>query len=307
VKIIVTGALGHIGSAFIRNPRLQSKDIELVLIDDFSTQRYSSLFHLSGPKIRLIEGHVLQTLTPKLASSADAIVHLAAIADPGFSIVNPDEVHAHNLGVTEHAIKVCLVAGVPLVFPSSTSIYGGTSTQIIENIEKPQPHTPYAKCKVAEEEAIHAAFEDNLSGAILRFGTIFGVSPGMRFHTAVNRFCWQASIGSNISVYRNALHQLRPYLAVEDASDALAHTVLDGFFHRSSINIASCNTTVSEILDLIRVAVPNLRVGEIDSPAMNENSFGVSTARAIELGYTFSGNIEDGIRKTLDLLSGVRA
>jgi nucleoside-diphosphate-sugar epimerase len=306
VRIIVTGALGHIGSAFIRNSLFLHADVELVLVDDFSTQRFASVFCLDGPKYSLIEGTVKQVLTPELAASADAVVHLAAIADPGLSTVRPDEVYEHNFSNTKHAIATCLTTNVPLVFPSSTSIYGGKNPAIREADEAPQPHTPYARCKVAEEEAIRTAFLAGLSGAILRFGTIFGTSPGMRFHTAVNRFCWQATIGRPISVYRTALHQLRPYLAVEDASNALAHTVLNNCFHQSSVNISTCNTTVASILEEIRVIMPNILVSEIDSAAMNDHSFGVSTERAKKLGYVFDGNMARGIRETMELLAGIR-
>ncbi len=302
----MTGALGHIGSAFIRNSRLQEAEAELVLVDDLSTQRFSSVFNLGGIRTILIEGPVTTALTPELVESADAVVHLAAIADPGLSTIKPDVVHQHNLSNTLQAVSVCAAAGVPLVFPSSTSIYGGDDPATSESHALPQPHTPYAKCKLAEEEAIHAAFGEGLSGAILRFGTVFGVSPGMRFHTAVNRFCWQASVGTPITVYRTALHQLRPYLAVGDASNALAHTVLGGRFSQSSVNISSCNTTVAAILAELRLIVPDLSVNHIDSPAMDEHSFGVSTARAIAMGYSFDGDMASGIRSTMELLSGIR-
>ena len=55
---------------------------------------------------------------------------------------------------------------------------------------------------------------------ILRFGTIFGISPGMRFHTAVNKFCFQASIGEPLTVWRTAYDQMRPYLYLNDAMKA---------------------------------------------------------------------------------------
>ena len=50
-----------------------------------------------------------------------------------------------------------------------------------------------------------------------RFGTIAGTSKGMRFHTAVNRFCLDASLNRNINVYKTALNQYRPYLSLSDA------------------------------------------------------------------------------------------
>lgn len=306
MRIIVTGALGHIGSAFIRNERLLIPEFELVLVDNLATQRFSSVFDLRGARFRLVEGDVSEVVTPELLSSASVLVHLAAIADPGASFVKPEVVHQHNLSKTRHVVDACVKAGVPLVFPSSTSIYGGFEAEIDEREEVPRPHTPYAKCKVAEEQAIRDAMADGLAGAVLRFGTIFGPSPGMRFHTAVNRFCWQATVGSPISVFRTAMNQLRPYLAVEDASNALAHTVLGGHYQQTPINIATCNTTVAEIVRELRQIVPDLAVEEVDSPAMNDDSFGVSTYLAAALGYSFGGTMSNGIRETMDLLAGLR-
>jgi len=239
-------------------------------------------------------------------ASASALVHLAAIADPGLSFSRPDEVHEHNLGITRHVIAKCLRHGVPLVFPSSTSVYGGKNPAIAESVEIPKPHSPYAQCKLAEEVVIQNAFSEGLTGAILRFGTIFGPSPGMRFHTAVNRLCWQATTGKPLTVFRAAMHQLRPYLAIQDASNALAHTVLSRRYEQRPVNIASCNTTVADIIREIQGTVPDLMVEEIDSPAMNEHSFGVSTSLASSLGYRFTGDVSSGIVDTLTLLAGIR-
>ena len=37
---------------------------------------------------------------------------------------------------------------------------------------------------------------------IMRFGTIFGMSDGMRFHTAINKFCYQAVLNKKITIWR---------------------------------------------------------------------------------------------------------
>jgi dTDP-D-glucose 4,6-dehydratase len=56
MKIVIAGALGHIGSAIIRQIPSKLDVTEIVMIDNMMTQRYCSLFNLSaGVKYRFIE------------------------------------------------------------------------------------------------------------------------------------------------------------------------------------------------------------------------------------------------------------
>ena len=77
--------------------------------------------------------------------------------------------------------------------------------------------------------------EKKLNYVILRFGTIYGVSKGMRFHTAVNRFCLDASLNKSISVYKTALNQFRPYLSLNDAFKLFKFTIENDFFKNDEL------------------------------------------------------------------------
>ena len=46
MKIVVTGALGHIGSRLIRDLPKHFPDCEIIMVDNIMTQRFSSLFNL---------------------------------------------------------------------------------------------------------------------------------------------------------------------------------------------------------------------------------------------------------------------
>ena len=70
-----------------------------------------------------------------------------------------------------------------------------------------------------------------------RFGTISGVSKGMRFHTAVNKFCFNSVMGVKIPIWGKALKLYRPYLSLKEAQKTLALFVFD--FGSDSCSLSS--------------------------------------------------------------------
>ena len=82
MKIVVTGALGHIGSALIRQLPLHFPDAEIVMVDNMMTQRYASLFDLPAVgRYQFIEADVRSVDLRPLIEGAHVVVHLAAITD----------------------------------------------------------------------------------------------------------------------------------------------------------------------------------------------------------------------------------
>jgi len=302
LKIVVTGALGHIGSKLIRDERLKKSSKQLLLFDDLSTQRYNSLFAYPLPApYSLFEGDLRQSLTPEIASSCDAVVHLAANTKSSSSIFDPSMV-SQNLELTRHVASCCLLSKTPIVFVSSTSVYGSHSGVVDEHTTIETPVTPYAMVKRAEEELLLALAQDGLPVTILRLGTIFGVSPGMQFHTAVSKFCWQAATKSEINVWSTAFDQMRPYLHVSDAAGAIVRAIeLEGKGPRIA-NIVGCNSTVREILKSIEKHVGELPIAIENHPAMRENSFTVEPRVTPGFGYEASMTLDEGISETMRLL-----
>ena len=81
MKILITGALGHIGSGLIHSICPGQFD-EVRLIDNLSTQRYASLFNLpKNINFNFIEGDILTLDLDKLFKGIDVVIHLAAITD----------------------------------------------------------------------------------------------------------------------------------------------------------------------------------------------------------------------------------
>ena len=140
--------------------------------------------------------------------------------------------------------------------------------------------------------------------AICRFGTIFGPSQGMRFHTAVNRFCWQAVIGHPLTVWTTAYDQKRPYLHLRDAGRMVGFLIQGDVFDGRIYNVVTVNATVRQITDVIRSFVPEVTVELTDSPLMNQLSYEVSRVRSEALGFEYVGDLTAGIGDTIAMLRG---
>lgn len=310
MKILVTGGLGHIGSYLIRHLNDQLDVKEIVVVDSLMTQRYSSLFDLPGsPNVKFINSDVreLTSSTFSFLKEIDYVIHLAAMTDATHSLDYPMELSANNYGATNTIQMICAEFGIPLIFPSTTSIYNpNASNFMVDELNcDVYGNNPYAQTKIEEEKLLSRRGAE-LRYCALRLGTIFGVSPGMRFHTAVNKFCFQASMGESVGVWATALRQKRPYLSITDASRAISHVIKENMFTNQTYNVVTLNTTVEEILlQISEVAGRKLKIDLVDSKVMNALSYSVLSKKFQDTGFEFKGTLETGIRETMLLLQGL--
>ena len=283
---------------------------EIVMLDDLSTQRYCSLFDLPiEGRYRFIEADVLTADLASLFAEADAVVHLAAITDATSSFENQAKVEEVNFAGTQKVARACLEAGCALIFPSTTSVYGTQADIVDEDCPAAElkPQSPYAESKLKAESLLQSlGASEGLRFVICRFGTIFGTSVGMRFHTAINKFCWQAVMGQPITVWKTALHQNRPYLELGDAIRALKFIIQKRLYSGDLYNVVTVNTSVNDIIETIRLFVPDLEIQYVDTKVMNQLSYHVSNRLFTNLGFDFKGDLDLGIRKTLQLLRQAR-
>ena len=305
-KIIVTGALGHIGSYVVRDMAHQFPGAEIVMIDNMMTQRFASLFNMPAiGRFRFIEGDITKMDLLPVFAEAHTVIHLAAITDAAGSFDRAAELEENNYQATSKVANACLATKARLIALSSTSVYGTQAEVVSEDcsLDELKPQSPYATTKLKEEALVQQLCSDlGLKAISCRFGTIFGTSTGMRFHTAVNKFCWQAAMGLPITVWRTAYDQMRPYLALSDASRAIAFIIRKDLFDGRVFNVLTQNSTVRHIVDTVREFVPELELNFIDSKIMNQLSYEVSCTRFLSEGFIFAGDLRQDIGATIDLL-----
>ncbi|MSP20005.1 MAG: SDR family oxidoreductase [Alphaproteobacteria bacterium] len=310
MKFVVAGALGHIGSRLVRYLPEHFPGCEVTMVDNLTTQRVASLFDLPRTgRYRFIEADVTKMDLGPLLRGATAVVQLAAITDAAGSFDRAREVETNNFQATKRIAEACAEAGAALIAPSSTSVYGTQKDVVDEDCgpEDLKPQSPYAETKLKEEELLDTLSRAGLKVVRLRLGTIFGTSPGMRFHTAVNKFCWQAVFGVPLTVWRTAFDQRRPYLDLTDAVRAIGFFLEEQHYDGRIYNVVTANATVREVVDRIRAEVPTLDVRFVDERIMNQLSYEVRADRIQALGFRFTGDLCRGIADTVALLHQANA
>ena len=98
MKVIVTGGAGFIGSHLVET--LLSKNIDVIVLDNFSTGRSGNLEHIHD-QILLVECDLsVQGDWIQYFSNIDCVFHLAALADIVPSIENPVDYYQSNVNGT---------------------------------------------------------------------------------------------------------------------------------------------------------------------------------------------------------------
>lgn len=310
LKLLITGPLGHIGSKFIHN--VESGMFEkIILLDNLSTMRYPSLFNL--PKTvnyRFIESDILKFNFDEVLTDVDIVLHLAAITDAANSFEFEDKVMKVNYEGTKRVAEACARNNTKMIFISTTSVYGTQSEIVDEDCSKDElkPQSPYAKSKLMAEQVLAdiASVNDSFSFVICRFGTIFGESIGMRFHTAINKFVWQAVMNEPITVWKTALHQKRPYLSLNDAVRALHFIMKNSIFPNKVFNVLTLNATVNEIIQAINKHLPGTRTEFVESKIMNQLSYNVANKKFTDLGFKFNDDLSI-IERSISLLKSANS
>ena len=310
MKIIVTGALGHIGSKLIRDLPIYFKEPDIIMIDNLTTQRFTSLFNLpkNNANYKFFYKDITKDDLNLIFKNADIVIHLAALTEATASVDNPEEYEKVNYLGTKNILDLCKKNSVKVIHFSSTSIYGTKKEIVDENchMDDINPQSPYAATKLKEEILVKNYYENyGVKATTLRLGSICGISPGMRFHAAISKFCFQASTGQSITVWETAINQKRPYLNLNDAIKAIAFIIKNNLFDGEVFNLVTSNLSVQEIINIIKKFEPKFEIKLVKSKIMNGLSYNVSSQKIITKGFFFSKNVEQGIKDTIGLFKSI--
>ena len=306
MNLLITGCCGHIGSYVTENIYKIKKIKKTVIVDNLESNRFCSLFNSRKKNnLKFLNRDLRKLNSLKDLKNINYVIHLASMTNAEKSFGKKDVMYENNIDCLKTVINFCKSNSAKLIHLSSSSVYGKQSGIVDENCEKKflKAQSPYAEIKLVEEEMLKK--EKNLSYVTFRFGTIAGVSKGIRFHTAVNKFCLNAALGEKISVYKTAINQYRPYLSLKDAFKVFKFSIENDFFNNDIYNVLSGNFTVRQIINKIKKFKKNINIKFVNSKIMNQLSYHVSMEKLEKSGLLLSANLDDDIQDTLKLLKNI--
>ncbi len=300
MNLLITGGLGHIGTYFLTNSH-KLKNVKKIYVIEKLSEKILSLLNLKiKRKIHFINQDISLKKINMYQDKIDTIIHLASITNAAASINNKKEVIRNNLGCFKNVLKYCEKRNINLIHISSTSVYGSQELYVNEECQELFPQSPYADVKISEEKKLKKT-NKKFKFVTLRFGTIVGPSSGMRFHTAVNKFCMQAYLDKPLDIWRTALNQFRPYLTIDDSFKALNFFLIKKNYDREIYNIVSKNLTVKNIINIIN-KYKKTKIKFVNDRIMNQLSYKVDSSKVKKLGLHLNSKLDKNIKQTLKLL-----
>ncbi len=295
--VLVVGGAGYIGSIVVRT--LLKRGFQVRVLDSLVYGASAIEEVLDHPRLEFIRGDCrnIQDVVGAIRG-AGAVIHLAAIVGDPACDQDHQTAQEINYAATRMMIEIAKGEGVQrFIFASSCSVYGA-SEQIMDENSQVQPISLYADTKVDSEQALLAAAAPGFHPTILRFATIFGLSPRPRFDLVVNLLTAKAIKDKVITIYNG--EQWRPFLHVADAAASIVQ-VLEApvaLVGRQIYNVGDSrlNYRLTDMAEKLVKVFPHTRVEHIENS--DRRSYRVSFQKIKgHLGFSCSKSLEDGIQE----------
>lgn len=295
---LVTGGAGYVGSHLVRD--LLAAGRSVIVLDKllFGIDPVAPL--QSNKDFKLVVGDITKEEDVKRAFDLDisSVIHLAAIVGDPACAADQDTAIKTNIDGTVLIARLSKEKGIKkFIFASTCSVYGASGNKMLNENSKLNPVSLYAETRLAAEKDITKISDRDFKPVILRFGTIYGLSPRMRFDLVVNFLSKKAVTEKKIRIYGGG--QWRPFVHVKDIAKALM-IALDAPIEKTGgkiFNVGGSNENylMSQLGEIIKKLMPDVEVSHMDE-IKDERSYRVSFEKIKkELGFTPDHKVEDGI------------
>ncbi len=299
-KIVITGALGYIGTELCKLYSGFSWKYDVVAIDNrFISERVNEL---KRRKIKFVQADILNLndIEPYI-HDAEVVHHLAGITDVAYvkKESNPeqdDKIKKVAIQGTENVIK-SMNNNATIVFPSTHVVFEGLKepkTNLDEN-ETTSTFLAYSSSKVENEKQI---INSNKKYAIFRLGSVYGFSTDtMRINIMPNLFSKIASQNGTIKLFGGGV-QYKSLVPLIDVARCFKFVEENKNFKSGIYNLSKENTTVKEVALICKRINPKLQIIETDDEVPNKG-YTLSNKKILDAGFEFVNNLETCIEEMI--------
>jgi nucleoside-diphosphate-sugar epimerase len=306
-KVLVTGGAGYIGSVLVR--QLLDKGFEVRAFDSLKFSGEALYGVSQHPNFEFQKGDIRNPEQVKKAlEGVYAVAHLAAIVgDPACKKFS-DEANEVNGKASKDLFEAAEVAGVKrFVFASTCSNYGkmtDPNAYVVEDSEL-RPVSLYAELKVAYEKwLLNDKKKSPVCATALRFSTVYGFSPRIRFDLTVNEFTRNVALTGEQEIWGPEFS--RPYCHVDDLARAVVLTIQSPANKvRSEVfNVGRTDENYSKrmLMEEIAKVIPNTKAIYVEA-ADDPRDYRVNSDKIKNvLGFTITKKVPDGIKEIYRLM-----
>jgi UDP-glucose 4-epimerase len=302
MRFLLAGGLGYIGSAVCELSRSTPQHELLVVDRRFVPERVARL----PRRCRFIQGDVGDAaLMRPLLAEVDVLLLLAAEVEAESSIDRSRSVWDANFEMPKRLIELC-PSSVRVMFASTGNVFGGLEAGRkylgLTEEDQPRPKYPYAEAKRAVEQVLLGSSRDFV---ILRFGTNYGFSPGIRFNLVTNSFIRRCLLDEDLVVHGDG-QNWRPTVCVSDCARALMFLSDRREARGEVFHVVRENYRIRELAERIVALSESESRLELVAREVPFNSYALSSDRIRRLGFAFEWDLERAVGQMLEMFAPLR-
>ena len=301
--VLITGGAGYVGSTLVK--KLSSYDYEIRVFDS-SVFGNEGLFQLREKKnVKFIQGDIRNSnLLEKSLDDVNCVVHLAAITGPLCDQI-PEATRQINVDATANLINLCKKKKVTRFFFSSTCSNYGSNLEVVDETTPLKPLSLYSETKIKGESLVLSSKNDNFEPCVLRFATVFGLSPKMRFDLLIQELIKNAFEHKTIEVY--GPNYWRPFIHVGDVAEACMIGIRSDskLISGEIYNVGDTNQNIKkiELAKFVQKRIAGTKI-DIQEAKIDPRNYRVSFNKIKKnLGFKITKSIQDGIDEMINALS----
>lgn len=310
-KVLVTGGAGYIGSVLVRI--LLNKGFYVRAFDSLKFGGDALYDVAQHPRFEFMKGDLRNPEdVDRALDKMDHVAHLAAIVgDPACSKFS-DEANEVNWTASVNLFERAEKAGIKrFVFASTCSNYGKMTDpdSYVDEESELRPVSLYAELKVKFENFIlKDKKKSKLCATALRFSTVYGFSPRIRFDLTVNEFTRNVCLTGEQEIWGPQFN--RPYCHVDDLARAVM-LVLSSPKKKVRANVFNVGDTKENyskrmLMEEIQKQIPDAKAIYVEK-SEDPRDYRVNCDKIKkELGFEITKKVPDGIREITKLMrSGI--